>query len=119
MQCLYRPGDCTNSIQCGANCAVNDVENILNTPKQTELAIRRRRKCHADREGRDQRHSNHSPPIARPTEKNAAADYSKENSTHCVALLRPLHADLTAPDASSGSSGSSARPFGKSRASSR
>src|SRR5436190_351687 len=119
MHCLDRAGDGANRVQRGTNCTINDVDNVLNTTEQTELCVRRRWKDHANRERCDQYQSDDATPTARPAKGETDGDHNEEKSTHKAALLRSFHTDLTAPDASSTSSGRSAKPLGKSRASSR
>ena len=50
---LQRLGNRTDRIQHRTNRAVNDVHNVLDAAKQSELGIDRRRKDHAGREGGD------------------------------------------------------------------
>src|SRR5262249_40252847 len=98
----------------GTNCAVNDVDNVLNATEQTELRMYSGGEGHAHHKCCNQGNGDYAAPVLRPLNNGI---HSKKNSIHTAALLRSFHPDLTAPDASSGSSGVSARPFGKRRAS--
>src|SRR2546425_8037067 len=91
-------------VQGRLNRSIDDANNVLDAAKYAELSKGWRRENNSGTDRCNHRYCNHAPPVICVSEDQNTADHEEYTLAHC--FLRSTQAALTAPETSSGSSGS-------------